>query len=144
MPGRREELPGRRELDDAAEIHDADAIGDVVDDGEIVRDEQVGEAHALLQVAHQVQHLRLHRHVERRGRLVADQEFRMRGQRAGDGDALALAAGKLVRILAPSAAASPTCSSSAAHATVDLVPADCRLERDDRLGDDVRDRATAG
>ena len=64
----------RRQLDDAAEVHHADAVGDVVDDGEVVRDEEVGEAERALQVAHQVQHLRLHRHVERRRRLVADEE----------------------------------------------------------------------
>ena len=45
---------------------------------EVVRDEQVGQPVTLLDVLHQVQHLRLHRHVERRGRLVADQELRIR------------------------------------------------------------------
>ena len=67
----------RRELDDAAEVHHADAIGDVMDHREVVRDEEVGEAAAALQVAHQVQHLRLHRDVERGGRLVADEEPRL-------------------------------------------------------------------
>ena len=56
------------------EVHHADAIGDVMHDGEVVRDEQIGEPELALQVAHQVQHLRLHRHVERGRRLVADEE----------------------------------------------------------------------
>ena len=42
--------------------------------------------------------LRLNRHVERRDRLVGDDEVRIGGQRACDADALLLAAGKLVRI----------------------------------------------
>ena len=41
---------------------------------------------------------RLHRDVERRGDLVADQQLGSRGERAGDRDALALAAGELARV----------------------------------------------
>ena len=44
-----------------------------------------------------IQHLRLDRHVERGDRFVADQEIGLHRQRAGDADARALAAGKLVR-----------------------------------------------
>ena len=58
----------------------------------------VGEAEPLLQLLHQVQDLRLHRDVERRGRLVADQELRLAGQRPGDRDALALTTGEFVRV----------------------------------------------
>ncbi len=64
------------DLDQAAEIHHADAVRHVAHHREIVADEQVGEAEPVLQVAHQVEDLRLHRHVERRGRLVADDEVR--------------------------------------------------------------------
>ena len=78
--------------------HHGDAVGHVVDHGEIVRDEQVGEAELLLQILEQVEDLRLHRDVERRDRLVADQQVGPERQRAGDADALALAAGKAVRI----------------------------------------------
>ena len=46
----------------------------------------------------QVQDLRLHRDVERRGRLVEQQDLRLEDQRARDRDALALAAGELVRV----------------------------------------------
>ena len=48
----------------------------------------------------QLQDLRLHRDVERRGRLVGDQQIGLVGERHGDHHALALAAGKLVRIAA--------------------------------------------
>jgi len=63
-----------------------------------VGDEQVGNAKFFLQLPEQVEDLGLHRYVERRGRFVADQQFRLHGERTGDGDALALAAGKFVRI----------------------------------------------
>ncbi len=100
MLGPPEQRVGRRHLDQAAEVHHAHARGDVIDDREVVADEEIGELQAALQVDHQVQDLRLHRDVERRGRLVAHQELRMARQRAGDRDALALAAGEFVRILA--------------------------------------------
>ena len=71
---------------------------DVLHHGEVVGDEQVGEAELALQVLQQVEDLRLDRHVERRDRLVADDELRLERERAGDADALALPAGEFVRI----------------------------------------------
>ncbi len=52
----------------------------------------------LLQILEQVDDLRLNRHVERGDRLVANDEFRIHRESARDADALALAAGKFVRI----------------------------------------------
>ncbi len=46
----------------------------------------------------EIQYFGLDRHVQRRGRLVGDDDLRPGGKRPGDGDALALTAGKLVRI----------------------------------------------
>ena len=60
----------------------------------------IAEPSRVLQVAHQVEDLRLDGHVQRRGRLVGDQQLRIAGQRHGDHHALAHAAGQLVRILA--------------------------------------------
>ena len=85
-------------LDDAAEIHDAELVRHVADDGQVMADEEVGEAEAALKLAHQVQDLRLHRDIQRAGGFVADQEVRLGGQRAGDRDALALAAAELVGV----------------------------------------------
>ena len=62
-----------------------------------MRDEQVGQAALALLLGQQVDDLRLDRDVERRDRLVEDKAFRLEGKRAGDGDALALTAGELVR-----------------------------------------------
>ena len=49
-----------------------------------------------LEVLEQVEDLRLDADVERRHRLVADDQARVEDERAGDRDALALAAGELV------------------------------------------------
>src|ERR1700733_14143339 len=69
------------------------------DHGEVVADEEIGKAELVLQVAHQIEDLRLDRHIERRGRLVPDDEFGFRRQRARNRDTLSLAAGKFVRVL---------------------------------------------
>ena len=52
---------------------------------------------ARRQLGHELEDLRLHRHVERRRRLVEHDDGGVHRQRAGDGDPLGLAAGQLVR-----------------------------------------------
>jgi hypothetical protein len=94
-----EELGGRRALHDLAGIHDRDAVGDARHHAEVVRDEQDAEAELLLDAGQQPQDLRLDGDVERGGRLVGDEEFRVAHQRHGDHHALAQPAGELVRIL---------------------------------------------
>ncbi len=69
----------------------------MTDDVEVVSDEDVREPELLLQVLEQVQDLGLHRDVERRYRLVAEDELGVDGERAGNADALALPTGELVR-----------------------------------------------
>ena len=93
-----EDLPGRPGFDDLALGHHADAVGDLSHDAEVMGDEQHRHAFAAFQAGEQFEDLRLHGDVERRRRLVGDQEFRLVGQSHGDHDALALAAGELVRI----------------------------------------------
>ena len=87
-------------LDDLAVLHHADAVGELAHDAEIVGDEQHRHAEPRLRVLQQLQDLRLHRDVERGGRLVGDQQVRLVRQRHGDHHALALAAGELMRIAA--------------------------------------------
>ncbi len=65
---------------------------------EIVTDEQIGQSMLALKIAQQPDDLHLHGHVERRCRLVEHHQARAQDHCAGNGDALALAAGKLVRI----------------------------------------------
>jgi hypothetical protein len=71
---------------------------DLGDHAEVVRDEQHPRAVARLQVLDEAQDLRLRGDVERGGRLVGDEQRRLEHQRHGDHDALALAAGELVRV----------------------------------------------
>ena len=128
----------RRQLDEPPEIHHADAVGDVRDHREVVGDEEVGEAELALQVLHQVQDLRLHRDVERRGRLVADQEIRIARQararsRCAGAGRRRIRAGTSRRRPArgpPAAAARPRASGSRVASLMQAV-------RADRLGDDV-------
>ena len=61
-------------------------------------DEDQRQAEVALELAQQVEHLRLDRDVERRHRLVGDDQLRLERDRARDADALALAAGELVRV----------------------------------------------
>src|SRR5438552_17057048 len=61
-------------------------------------DEEVRELEAILELLEKVDDLRLDRDVERRDRFVADDELGLDRERAGDPDALALAARELVRI----------------------------------------------
>ena len=92
------ELVAVGDLDDLAEVHHGDAVGDVAHHRQVVRDDDVGQAELVLQVLEQVDDLGLDRHVEGGDRLVGDDELGLEGERAGDADALALAAGELVRV----------------------------------------------
>ena len=89
---------GRSDLHDLSQIHHRDAAADVLDEPQIVRDEQIRQLQLLLQIHQQVDDLRLHRHVERRDRLVEHQERRIERQRARQADALPLSAAELVRV----------------------------------------------
>ena len=93
-----EDLRAGAHLDDLAEIHDGDAVADLLDHRHVVRDEEIGDAEFVLQFAQEVEHARLHRDVERRDALVGDDDLRRERQGPGDADALALAAGKFVRV----------------------------------------------
>ena len=92
------DIVARPKLHDLPKIHDGDAVADVLDRGQVVGDEHVGQVELVLQIAQQVQHLRLNRDIQRRDRLVGDDEPRIERERARDADALALTAAELVRI----------------------------------------------
>src|SRR5690625_2554070 len=92
------DLRGLADLDEVAVAHDGDALGDPFDHRQIMADEQARESVLLLQAFEQVEDLRLHRYVERRGRLVGDEQLRPQGQSAGDADALTLTAGELMGV----------------------------------------------
>ena len=94
--GRTNRSSGRRHLADLAEVHHHDDVRHVLHDRQVVGDEDERDAVLDLEVLEQVEHLRLHRHVERRHRLVADDDLGVEHERPGDRDALGLAAGELV------------------------------------------------
>ena len=125
------------DLDETAEIHDGDAVRHMVHDREVVADEQVGQAEIVLQVAHQVEDLGLDRHVERRGRLVAQDQVRLAGERPGDGDALALAAGEFVRVFFAVGGGEADLFEQAVDPAVRFPCVAGDAEGPDRLGDDV-------
>ena len=69
------DLVARADLDDLAEVHHRHPIGDVADDGQVVGDEQVGQAELVLQLFEEVDDAGLDADVERRDRLVEDENF---------------------------------------------------------------------
>ena len=128
------------DLDDLAEVHDGDAVRDVAHDREIVRDEEVREPELCLEILEEVDDLRLDRHVQRRHRLIADDQRWLDGERPRDPDALALTARELVRIAVRVLRQESHVGQQLAHA-----PGALRAVADDavngqRLGDDLPDR----
>ena len=85
-------------LDDLTRVHDEHVVRDVAGAREVVRDVEEREVALLLEIDHQVEDPDADRHVEHRDRLVGDDHGRLDGERPRDRDALALAAGELVRI----------------------------------------------
>ena len=86
------------DLDDPPALHHDHAVGQVGDDAHVVGDQQDAGVDAVAQVAHQLEDLGLHRDVERRRRLVGDEQRRVHRQRLGDHRALSLTARQLVRV----------------------------------------------
>ena len=120
------------------DVHHRHPVADVLHHVELVGDEQVGELEPVLQVLQQVEDLRLDRHVERRHRLVAHHELRVERQRAGDADALPLAAGERVRIAAQVLAPQADHLQRGRHPVAALLPPDAGDGQP--LADDVEQR----
>ena len=97
MLGIANDLARRALLDDPAQVHDRDPIREVGGRGEIVGDHQ--DAHPVLpEPVQERQDAGSDRNVQHRHRLVGDEKLGVEHQAGGDRDALALAAGQLVRI----------------------------------------------
>jgi hypothetical protein len=118
--------PGARRAVGLSTVHDRHACRHVRDDGQVVRDEQVRESPVLLQVHEQVDHLRLHRHIEHGHRFVADNEIRIDRERPRDPDALALSARELMRIAVRDLRSQAHLGQQLPHA---LVPAGQAMDR---------------
>ncbi len=85
-------------FDEATALHDGDARGEIADERHGVGDEEISEAVVALEGAEEVDNLRADGDIECGDGLVEDKQARAQGEGAGDVDALALAAGELMRI----------------------------------------------
>ena len=111
----------------AAGIHHHNALRHLGHHAKVVRDQHDRRAKPRLQLAHQVEDLQLDRHVQRRRRLVGDQQLRVAGQRHGDHHPLAHPARELVRILPhpPPGAGMPTSVSISTARCLRLAARSC-------------------
>ena len=85
------------DLDRTSGVHDHRPVGELRHHTQVVGDDQHAGAGDVARCAQHVEDLRLHGDVQRGGRLVADQQVRIVGDRDRDHHPLALAAGQLVR-----------------------------------------------
>src|SRR5438128_3085995 len=111
------------QLDDLSQVHDGHAITDVLHHPKVVRDEQVGQLELGLQLGHQVEYLRLDRHVERGHRLIGYHELGTEYQRPRQADSLPLPAAELVRITIDVIAAQPDFLQNVGHRLFPAPPA---------------------
>ena len=86
------------QLNHLAKVHNSNTVGNMSDDQKIMCDEQIGQSQFLLQFIKHVDNLRLDGNIQRRYRLVADDEFGIDSQRSCNTDTLSLSAGKLMHI----------------------------------------------
>ncbi len=114
-------------------------MGEGVDHGEVMADEQRREAQSLLQLPEQLEHRRLHRHVQGAGGLVGDQQLRLQHQRPREGDPLALTARELVRVPAGVGAGQLDRLQQRAHPGRPLGRRQAHLVHDQRFGDALLD-----
>ena len=86
---RRERCP---HFDQPAEIQDTNFIGHIADHGKIVTDEKQRGSVLVLDFHQKLGNCRLHRDIERRNRLVRNNDPKVAGKRARNADPLLLAA----------------------------------------------------
>ncbi len=95
-----ENVPRGALLHDFAGVHHRHAVREVRHHAEVVGNQDNRRAGLVADFLHQLHNLRLDGHVQRGGRLVGNQQFRVAGERHRNHGALAHPAGKLVRVLA--------------------------------------------
>ena len=95
----REDLEDGALLGDDAVLDDGDLVADVLDDLHLVRDDDDRQRELAVDVLDELEDRARRLRVEGACRLVAEQDFRLARECAGDADALLLAAGELRGIL---------------------------------------------
>ena len=93
------DLLRRADLHDASGVHDGHPVSRPRHHAQVVGHQNGGGMQPLLDIPQQIQYLSLHRHVQRRGRLVRQQNFRLACQRHGHQAPLPLTAGQLMGVL---------------------------------------------
>ena len=94
-----DEGTGRLAFQRVAVVHHDDPVGMLANHPEVMGDQQQAHAQLAAQARQQFEDLCLHADIQRRGRLVGDQQPRLAGNRHGDHHPLALAAGQVLRVL---------------------------------------------
>ena len=157
-----EDLGDAADLDDPPRIHHRHPVAGPGDDAEIMGDEDDAHGELVAQVEDQLEDLVLDRHVERRGRLVGEEQLGVAGERDGDHHPLAACRPRTGAGSRPAgarrrecrrgpAARSPACGAGACRASVCAArfssictrDREHRIERRRRLLEDHRDLAAA-
>ena len=98
MLGVPENIMGQSRFYHAAQVHHTDAVAHVADNTQIMGDKKIGKFEFALQLFKQIKNLSLYRDIQRGSRFVKDQQLGVQNQSPGQGDALALSAGKLMGV----------------------------------------------
>ena len=86
-------------FNDFSTVHNRDTITDTCHNTKIMRNHDNTGINFLLQMGNQFQNLCLYGHIQRRCRLIRDNDFRITGECDCNDDTLPHATGKLMRIL---------------------------------------------
>src|SRR5712692_6309777 len=90
-----QELRRRSAFHNSTVLHHGDLIGQVANQAEVVRNKEVGEPAQRLQFEQQIHDLCLDGKIERRQRLVEDEQLRFESERACNCQSLTLASTEL-------------------------------------------------
>lgn len=101
--------------------HARGAIAHMIDHVRIVADQHHRQAIILFEIVKQVQDLGLYRHIQRRRRLIQQQDLRLQQQGAHNGHALTLSAGQLMRIAIRQRRIQPDMAKARVDAIVDVI-----------------------
>jgi hypothetical protein len=101
-------LFGSAKFNDAARTHHSAARSNLRNNRQAVRNEEIRKPEFDLKFLKQEQNLRSNGNVQRRDGFIGDEKFWTQDERAGNSDALALAAGEFVREFAQRVGARPT------------------------------------
>ena len=94
-----EDAVGIALLDNLPVLHHHDAIGHIGDDTHIVGDQDDAGLDAMPQITHEIKDFGLHRHIQRGGGLIGNEQPGIQGQCLRDHRALTLPTGKLMGVM---------------------------------------------